>query len=218
VTIGASLSKIESATFEPLNNLWAKDGVAVYTATGKPVAGADLKTFRVCDAGLDEQTFMTPGPMPQGYAADRSNVWFHNATYPSAWRLKNANPSSFSSLGFGYGSDRTSIYHEQRRIRGADPRAFRLYGRSGYAADQSTVYYDGMPIEGADPFSFVLVWSSFMYAARDRNRYYLGGQAKSAGEYLTFLKTEVDGLREHMREVASGAYEEHFQQCLPVFR
>ena len=48
-------TKVDPATFEPLNAIWAKDARAVFTATGKEVHGADLASFRACDAGIDER-------------------------------------------------------------------------------------------------------------------------------------------------------------------
>jgi hypothetical protein len=205
------VTKIDAATFQPFNDIWARDAGAVYTATGKPVKDADPTTFRALDAGLDEDTFLHPGRMPQGFGADRDRVWFHNATYPGAWQVKGADPATFVSMGYCYGRDGRHVYHEQKIVEGADPRSFRLYGSTGYAADHAAVFSRGRIVEGADAHTFALVHGAM---SRDLHRYYSGARPATVEQYLQILELEAAHLQGHLTDVRSGAFDTIFAKVL----
>ena len=211
-------NKINVDSFEPLNEIWGRDDRFAYPASGKPILGVDPKTFRTFDAG-----FISDGapsllhPSKEGFAGDANRVFFFNATYPSAWEVKGANAEAFVSLGARYGRDHTSVFYEQRIVKHAKPRSFRLIGLCGYAADDERVYFGGKSIDGADARSFVILWCSTLMAARDARAYYYSGRPSSHEDYITLLEADAKNRQQHLAEVESGEFDNYFSKCMIEF-
>jgi hypothetical protein len=207
-------TKIDAASFVPLNDIWCRDRAAVYAASGNAVKGADPDTFRALDAGMTTDGLQIPNFMPEGYGADDGGVWFHNATYPSAWRLRSADARTFLSMGNNYGRDCRAVYWEKQVVKGADPGSFILHGDSGYATDHGQAYYQGQCIAGADAATFVRMLSWTGMAARDKDRYYVAGRPVGIEEYLEQLRREVELVERFFDEARTGEYERHFRHAL----
>jgi len=201
------IPKADPESFEPLNEIWCRDRATVYTCTGRPVPGARAAAFRALDAGLNPKEGRASAT-PEGYGADAKSVWFHNATYPSAWGVKGADPATFVVVAFNYARDARAVYYEQRRVAGAIPRSFRVVGAAGYAADEASVFFEGKKLPGADPATFKLLEADF---ARDRHRYYsLFGRPSTQDEYVKALSEMAAELKRHAKEVRAGAFETDF--------
>jgi hypothetical protein len=180
----------------------------MYTCTGRPVPGARAAEFRVFDAGLNARegrVAATPG----GYGGDAKAVWFHNSTYPSACGVKGADPATFAAVGFKYARDAKAVYHEQRRVAGAVPRSFRVFGATGYGADEASMFYDGRKLAGADPATFRVLEADF---ARDRGGYYVYGQPRTRDDYVKALSEKMEELKRHLGAVKGGAFEAEFAE------
>jgi len=212
-------TKIDAASFEPLNDVWGRDADAVYMTTGKPLAGVKPTEFRVYDSGV--QTFHAlriSHPSIQGYGGDSRRVFFHQETYAGAREVKGADPATLVNLGAGYARDDSKVFFEHRRVRGADPRSFHL-PRRFYAADRAAVYRAGHVLEGADPQSFVVLGpGDIRQFARDRHGYYDGPRRTTRERYIEALTEEERSLRDHRAKVKSGEFDEEFQMQMVDFR
>jgi hypothetical protein len=205
---GADLS-----TFQPLNSWWAKDAKRVYCA-GTAIRGADPETFQVLnelyakDAQraytiqgpirevTDPSTFIAFGPTDHpfnsanGYAKDANTV-FHTTVGGKACVLKNADAASFIARGNGYGSDKTTMYFERRKIKDTDPAEWQ-YILGPYSRSGSIAYFNGEEIRGIDgeylqPLPILRMPS---YWCRDQRGYidHLSGATNPAVYFEDFRK------------------------------
>lgn len=70
------------------------------------------------------------------YHCDGSHACYHG------YRIKDADPETFTDLGGGYAKDSRRAYYAGRAIAGADAKTFRHMGR-GVAKDKRNTYIDG---------------------------------------------------------------------------
>jgi hypothetical protein len=129
--------------------IWSNDGKRV-CYMGKPVRGADAKSFEV---------------MLGNYARDARSVFFHSIRSPKIDR------ATFRALNANFGVDSSQAYFVVTPIRGADPQTFRVLDSSfaaepgghflqaGYASDASSVWFASgagiYRLKTADSKSFV---------------------------------------------------------------
>jgi hypothetical protein len=101
-----------------------------------PIAGVEVSSFEVL--------------RKQGYAKDRSHVWYR-------WtRIDGADPASFTALSDIYAKDRQHVFYENKVVPGADPSSVTIFGVQ-WARDRSDIYLQDEPIEACDPPTFVLL-------------------------------------------------------------
>jgi hypothetical protein len=93
-----------------------------------------------------------------------------------------------------------------------------LIGLGGYAADDERAYFAGKEISGADPVSFAILWCSTLMAARDRHRYYYMGRPRTRDDYVKLLEDDAKHRQDHIAEVRSGRFDEHYRKCMVDFR
>lgn len=183
------------------------------------MAGVDPREFRVFDSGaISDGAPSLLHASREGFAGDQRRVFFHQSTYPSAWEVKSADAASFVSMGGRYGRDNSSVFYEQRMVRHAKPRSFRLIGLCGYSADDQHVYFAGKEIVGADPVSFVVLWCYTLMAARDKHRYYYMGKPSTRDDYVKLLEGDARRQEEHIAEVRSGQFDDRYRKGVVNFR
>ena len=108
----------------------------------------------------------------------------HEAVYYGKERLPGADPQTFEEISGYYAKDSTSVYSGSDVVKGADPATFEVLGytdgSSYYTKDAAHVFYYGEIIPGADAATFTLSSDpsyKYHYDARDKNSYYLYGEA-----------------------------------------
>lgn len=139
-----AVSEIRDAdvrTFQVLNSLYAKDARNAYTIKG-PIADADASTFEAI--GPTEHPFNTTN----GYAKDAHCV-YHAIEGGKASVIKGADAASFIARDNGYGSDKSTVYFERKKIPGADPQNWR-HLRGPHSKSGKNAYILGQRIRGAN--------------------------------------------------------------------
>ena len=174
--IRRKLTGADRATFEPLNNTWAKDSKGVFCQYTR-MRTADPKTFQVLNyifakdknnvhyimgiaKGLDAMTFRV---LDDGMYADDTLL-----RKPATQR----NHRDFTHLG--YGMDKNGVYFHNmmsgkpKAVRGADPQTFQRL-EFAYAKDAKHCYYRESRMKGSDPATFSVLSEMF---AKDQEQVY----------------------------------------------
>ena len=149
---------------------WFYDAKSIFWQ-GKKITEIDRKTFRFLEnnsfepgvfldkdkvffltnkiRGADPTTFVLIG---KGYTKDAYNVYYEENILPDAL------PASFKIVGgshyLWYGKDQQSVFMNEMKIEGADPKTFRLIDNHSYSRDRKHIFYVGKVIAGADPDTF----------------------------------------------------------------
>lgn len=135
--------------------VWSNDGKRI-CYMGRPVRGADPKTFEV---------------LLGNYARDARSVFFHTIRSPKIDR------ATFRVLNANFGVDSSRAYFVVTPIRDADPKTFRVLDSSfaaepaghflqaGYAADAKSIWFASgagiYRLKTADPKTFVSLGNRF---------------------------------------------------------
>lgn len=180
---GYEVKKVDLATFEILNPIWARDSSNLFSA-GSRTRGVDPDDFvvlnrifgrdssrvfffgghakKIVDPGsfevLDEGVvdLERPEPTPLGYAKDNESVYFYEETFGAPRPLRGADPATFEVLSYGYGADATRVYCRGSRLSRADRGSFEVLGPH-HGRDARHVFYADYLIPDADPETFEIV-------------------------------------------------------------
>ena len=184
------LTTVDARSLQPLSDHYAKDAAHVYYADtyrdGKEyftkrharlttLDGADVATFRYLD---------------QGYARDKSRVYFEGE------RFAVRDPETFAVLDYGFAKDRLTGYYHQEPVPGSDGQTFGFVDNH-YSKDATNAFYswlepgtDGAPparhstrVDGAHANSFSALESGY---ATDTKRVYYKGALIPDADPLTF--------------------------------
>lgn len=190
------IADADPATFQELEDGWARDRNAVYEEGYK-------------------KAFLNPATVhvfPHVYIMDKTAVWVYGTGYYLRVEKTDADPTTFTVISHGYGKDKNNVYYFAQKIANADVQSFTplrdaahssaegsasswyakdihsAYYRSTviqnadvqsfvflggeYAKDSRTVYYEGNPIANADAGTFALVGQY----AKDKNHVFYGGK------------------------------------------
>ena len=189
--------KIDRATFRVLNANFGVDAACAYFVV-TPIRDADPQTFRV----LDSSFVAEPGGhfLQAGYAADATSVWF--ASGAGIYRLKTADPKTFTSLGNRFGMDSERIFFEHSMIVGADRITWRLW-RDMLSVDKDSVFFTNKKVPDVDRASIWLLASVNCFM--DRHRVYCGVQTITPAQYVEqHLKYCADGCARERETLPSG--------------
>jgi hypothetical protein len=169
--------KADKDTFEALNYSFVKDKLNVWTLNGK-IDGVDIKTFEVCDSGkihLRDSTIngkLFKIIIEVGYGKDKNNVYY-NEIYDKVYKPKTLNgaiPETFVSLDNGYfGYDENSVYFENKKIKKANPKTWKLFKKGCLYSKDKHIYYKDIIMKEADIETFEIINDTF---AKDKNNYY----------------------------------------------
>ncbi|GAB0174809.1 MAG: hypothetical protein HHAS10_06880 [Candidatus Altimarinota bacterium] len=128
------------------------------------------------------------------YGKDLSSCWFEGTQFP-------CNAKTFKALEAWRALDEKSVYYQDKKIPGADPRSFTGMSTGGYnwietyhyMRDKNRVYYDERPILNSDPNSFVLMKD--LHSKDKSNIYYAGWKIESA-DYKTYIPLRYSFARD----------------------
>lgn len=200
------IRRADIATFQPLNQWWGRDASRVYCA-GSEVREADVETFRVLNSlyakdarnaytlkgpireATDVSAFEVIGPTEHafnttnGYARD-THLVYHTIVGGKACVIKGADATSFTSRGNGYGSDRSAVYFERKKIPGADPEKWQ-HLRGPHSRSGKNAYVLGQRIRGANGnyLESLPILETSEYWCRDDKGYYRWDQPGDAEAY-----------------------------------
>jgi hypothetical protein len=165
-------------SFRVLNSLYAKDARTAYTAKGPILEVEDVSTFE--PVGPTEHAFNTTN----GYARDARFI-YHTIVGGKACVIKGAEAASFTSRGNGYGSDKSTVYFEQKKLPGADPKLWQ-HVRGPHSRSEKIAYFLGQRIRGANGNCLESLpgFETSGDWCRDDKGYYLGDQPADPELYL----------------------------------
>lgn len=172
-------SKIDRKTFKVLNSNFCVDSKNAYFVV-TPIKGADPKSFRVLDSSLEADS--SGNFLQAGYAADNKSVWF--ASGAGIFRVKNADPASFVSLGNRFGYDCERVYFQHAMLPSADRVSWRHW-RGNLSIDKVSVFFTNKKVSTVDRASVKLLVADDCFM--DRNQIYVGITPVSVERYLEFL-------------------------------
>lgn len=186
--------KIDRATFRVLNANFGVDATHAYFVV-TPIPGADPKTFRVLDSSyIPCLDWFSNG----GYAADANSVWFAG---DGIYRIKNADPKTFVSLGNGFGYDGERAYYERAMLSGADRPTWRVW-RGNLSVDKDSVFFTNKRVDGVDRLSIWLLAAEGCFM--DRHRVYCNGRPISVKEYIELLKHPAENCAWERKWLSNG--------------
>ena len=169
--------KADLATFEALDEDFAKDDKAVYFR-GRKIPGGDPASFRL---------------LKMYYAKDKNQVYYSSSS--DRFRiLEDANAESFLDMGSEYGTDHSTLYYLGRKANDSktrdDSRIVRFIKANphlrgywwtttpepaggsfsvledGYARDDHFLYHNGLRLEEVDVHTFAILGQGFIKDAR----------------------------------------------------
>lgn len=193
-------SKIDRRTFRVLNANFGVDTVHAYFVC-TPIRDADPGSFRVLDSSLVHNggTGAAGAFLSAGYCADAKSVWFCSGA--GIYRLKNADPGSFVSLGNRFGHDRERVFFERAVIHGVDRMTWRPW-RDFLSLDKDSVFFTSKKVAGVDRPSIRLLESRDRFM--DRYRIYSGATAIAPEQYADDLKRCEKACARERRWIGDG--------------
>jgi DKNYY family len=128
------------------------------------------------------------------YAKDSGSCWFE-------WISFDCNSKTFRAFEAWRALDSTSVYYQNKKIIGADPKSFTGIYTWGfnwiethhYMRDKSRVYYDDRPILDSDPNTFVLMKDLH---SKDKNNIYYAGWKIEWSDYKTYIPLRYSFARD----------------------
>jgi len=157
------ISGADPATFEKINNFWAKDKNSVYNNCNK-VDGVDMSTFQIInntDFAKDKNNVYFPDYIGQGnikfdaqtfavlsgtYLKDKNQIviLLRAGGAHTLWQLKQADVNTFQALGGAFGKDKNYVYYDKQIVNNADLDTFKLTGTTietaGNGQDKNNAY------------------------------------------------------------------------------
>lgn len=175
---GSEMRNADVETFHVLNSLYARDARNVYTIKGPIREAEDASAFQAI--GPTEHAFNTTN----GYAKDARHV-YHTVEEGKACVIKGADAASFTARGHGYGSDRSSVYFERKKVPGANPEKWQ-HIRGPHSRSEKNAYVLGKRIRGADGnrLESLPILAINECWSRDDKGYYRWDQPGDPGDYL----------------------------------
>lgn len=185
----------DAPTFQELGYMWAKDKNAVYQE-GQKQAYLDPSTVKV---------------FPDVYVTDKDGVWVYATGYYMRVDRTDADPATFSVIGYGYAKDKNNIYYFAQKIVNAELQSFTLLrgenypsleglASDWYAKDKNNVYYRSVVIPDADVHTFVFLGNEY---AKDNNKVYYEGKILENADANTFSLVD-DGYAKDKSHVFYG--------------
>lgn len=201
------IRRADIATFQPLNEWWGRDASRVYCA-GSEMREADVETFCVLNSLYakdarhaytikgpireveDSSSFEAIGPTEHafnttnGYAKDARLV-YHTIVGGKACVIKGADAASFTARGNGYGSDKSAVFFERKKVPGAEPEKWQ-HIRGPHSRSAKNAYALGQRVRGANGncLESLPVLQLAEYWCRDDKSYYRWDQPSDPDVYL----------------------------------
>ena len=169
VSYAGSNQKIDKATFQEIDAVYAKDknGVYVWENRGwKKLEGLDPVTFEIINISGSARRYLKDknGIYSIIYSmdGDSDKLVLENLPY---------DPQTYEVINQLYSKDKNNIYYSDRKIIGADLSTFQRIDEYIYSKDKNNIYFRGKKISGADKDTFEKI-DKYNYSKDKNNIYY----------------------------------------------
>ena len=169
VSYAESNQKIDKATFQEIDAVYAKDknGVYVWENRGwKKLEGIDPITFQIINISGSARRYLKDknGIYSIIYSmdGDSDKLVLENLPY---------DPQTYEVINQLYSKDKNNIYYSDRKIIGVDLPTFQRIDEYIYSKDKNNIYFRGKKISGADKDTFEKI-DEYNYSKDKNNIYY----------------------------------------------
>ena len=169
VSYAGSNPKIDKATFQEIDAVYAKDknGVYVWENRGwKKLEGIDPVTFEIINISGSARRYLKDknGIYSIIYSmdGDSDKLVLENLPY---------DPQTYEVINQLYSKDKNNIYYSDRKIIGVDLPTFQRIDEYIYSKDKNNIYFRGKKISGADKDTFEKI-DEYNYSKDKNNIYY----------------------------------------------
>ena len=169
VSYAESNQKIDKATFQEIDAVYAKDknGVYVWENIGwKKLEGMDPVTFQIINISGSARRYLKDknGIYSIIYSMDGDSDKLVLEKLPY-------DPQTYEVINQLYSKDKNNIYYSDRKIIGVDLPTFQRIDENIYSKDKNNIYFRGKKISGADKDTFEKI-DKYNYSKDKNNIYY----------------------------------------------
>ena len=183
ISYAGSNPKIDKATFQEIDAVYAKDknGVYVWENRGwKKLEGIDPITFQIINISGSARRYLKDKNGIYNIDGDSDNLVLEKLPY---------DPQTYEVINQLYSKDKNNIYYSNRKIIGADLPTFQI-GSDGFSKDKNNVYYENKKLKGIDVKTFKKI-SRLVdnFLIEDKNGFYI---VEKDGNVTPIDSKEVD--------------------------
>ena len=179
ISYAGSNPKIDKATFQEIDAVYAKDknGVYVWENRGwKKLEGIDPITFQIINISGSARRYLKDKNGIYNIDGDSDNLVLEKLPY---------DPQTYEVINQLYSKDKNNIYYLNRKIIGADLPTFQI-GSDGFSKDKNNIYLEGKKILGVDRDTIKIIELPYI---KDKNNVYYGNKKIEGADKNTFELT-----------------------------
>ena len=179
ISYAGSNPKIDKATFQEIDAVYAKDknGVYVWENRGwKKLEGIDPITFQIINISGSARRYLKDKNGIYNIDGDSDNLVLEKLPY---------DPQTYEVINQLYSKDKNNIYYSNRKIIGADLPTFQI-GSDGFSKDKNNIYFGGRKILGVDRDTIKIIELPYI---KDKNNVYYGNKKIEGADKNTFELT-----------------------------
>jgi hypothetical protein len=172
---GKKVAGCDGASFERINNFYARDNKRYYHISG------DMIEFRLKPVDCDYKTYEL---LDYTYSRDKNNVFYNGEKIPGASSF------SFQLINPPYSKDHQYIFYENSILVKADPATFELFrenenslGETYYARDKNKIFINEYVFEKADVATFRIFNEKY---CSDKNGVYFRSKKIKTADITSF--------------------------------
>jgi putative membrane protein len=176
ISYAGSNPKIDKATFQEIDAVYAKDknGVYVWENRGwKKLEGIDPITFQIININGSARRYLKDKNGIYNIDGDSDNLVLEKLPY---------DPQTYEVINQLYSKDKNNIYYSNRKIIGADLPTFQI-GSDGFSKDKNNIYLEGKKILGVDRDTIKIIELPYI---KDKNNVYYGNKKIEGADKNTF--------------------------------
>ncbi len=176
ISYAGSNPKIDKATFQEIDAVYAKDknGVYVWENRGwKKLEGIDPITFQIINISGSACRYLKDKNGIYNIDGDSDNLVLEKLPY---------DPQTYEVINQLYSKDKNNIYYSNRKIIGADLPTFQI-GSDGFSKDKNNIYFGGKKILGVDRDTIKIIELPYI---KDKNNVYYGNKKIEGADKNTF--------------------------------
>jgi putative membrane protein len=176
ISYAGSNPKIDKATFQEIDAVYAKDknGVYVWENRGwKKLEGIDPITFQIINISGSVRRYLKDKNGIYNIDGDSDNLVLEKLPY---------DPQTYEVINQLYSKDKNNIYYSNRKIIGADLPTFQI-GSDGFSKDKNNIYFGGKKILGVDRDTIKIIELPYI---KDKNNVYYGNKKIEGADKNTF--------------------------------
>ena len=176
ISYAGSNPKIDKATFQEIDAVYAKDknGVYVWENRGwKKLEGIDPITFQIININGSARRYLKDKNGIYNIDGNSDNLVLEKLPY---------DPQTYEVINQLYSKDKNNIYYSNRKITGADLPTFQI-GSDGFSKDKNNIYLEGKKILGVDRDTVKIIELPYI---KDKNNVYYGNKKIEGADKNTF--------------------------------